>query len=206
VLIPRGAYIVKVISWNLWHRGGALLAHLSALIESEHPDLLLMQEAKANLSDLTDVVGGKFHFLPLPKRVYGLGAWTPHEVMRSESVELPSSRFPGRVPPRLAQLLHINGVGFANVHLSHGQLLNRRQVRAAAEKLEGPAAIIGDYNAVGEILLTGFHDAGPRERTHKYRTRLDRCLIRHMRCVQATVLDRGPSDHHPIRMELTPIE
>ena len=60
---------LKVISWNLWHRGGAVLAHLAALIEAEKPDLLLMQEAKPNLSELTDVVGGHFHFLPLPKRV-----------------------------------------------------------------------------------------------------------------------------------------
>ena len=66
---------MKVISWNLWHRGGAVLAHLSALIEAERPDLLLMQEAKPILSELTDVVGGHFHFLALPRRVYGLGAW-----------------------------------------------------------------------------------------------------------------------------------
>jgi len=197
---------VKVISWNLWHRGGAVLAHLAALIEAEHPDLLLMQEAKPNLSELTDVVGGHFHYLPLPKRVYGLAAWTPHEIPKQDQVELPSSKLPGRVPPRLAQLLRVKGIGFANVHLSHGQLLNRRQVRTAADKLEGPAAIIGDYNAVGEIRLTGFHDAGPRMRTHKYRTRLDRCLIRQIRCTGATVLDRGPSDHHPIRMEFAPLD
>jgi endonuclease/exonuclease/phosphatase (EEP) superfamily protein YafD len=197
---------LKVISWNLWHRGGAVLAHLAALIEAEKPDLLLMQEAKANLSQLTDVVGGHFHFLPLPKRIYGLGAWTPHAGPKADFVELPSSKLPGRVPPRLAQLLHVQGVGFANVHLSHGQLLNRRQVRTAAEKLDGPAAIIGDYNAVGEIKLTGFQDAGPRMRTHKYRTRLDRCLIRQLKCTTATVLDRGPSDHHPIRMEFAPLD
>lgn len=195
---------MKVISWNLWHRGGALLAHLSALIEAERPDLLLMQEAKPNLSELTDVVGGHFHFLALPKRVYGLGAWTPHDIASPGCIELPGSRLPGRVPPRLAQLISVEGIGFANVHLSHGQLLNRRQVRAAAERLDGPAAIIGDYNAVGDVRLTGFHDAGPRMRTHKFRTRLDRCLARDLECLSATVLDRGPSDHHPIRMEFKP--
>ena len=195
---------MKVISWNLWHRGGAVLAHLSALIEAERPDLLLMQEAKPNLSELTDVVGGHFHFLALPKRVYGLGAWTPHDIPPQDSVELPGSKLPGRVPPRLAQLLSVRGIGFANVHLSHGQLLNRRQVRAAAAKLDGPAAIIGDYNAVGDVRLTGFHDAGPRMRTHKFNTRLDRCLAREIECLSATVLDRGPSDHHPIRMEFLP--
>ncbi|HVO00997.1 MAG TPA: endonuclease/exonuclease/phosphatase family protein [Candidatus Cybelea sp.] len=195
---------MKVISWNLWHRGGAVLAHLAALIEAEHPDLLLMQEAKPNLAELTEVVGGHFHFLALPKRVYGLGAWTPHEIPKPDCVELPSSKLPGRVPPRLAQLLRVEEIGFANVHLSHGQLLNRRQVRAAAEKLDGPAAIIGDYNAVGQIRLTGFHDAGPRGRTHLYRTRLDRCLVRGLHCNHATVLDRGPSDHHPIKVLLEP--
>jgi hypothetical protein len=77
-------------------------------------------------------------------------------------------------------------------------------VRAAAARLDGPAAIIGDYNAVGDVRLTGFHDAGPRMRTHKFRTRLDRCLAREIECLSAAVLDRGPSDHHPIRMEFLP--
>ncbi len=195
---------MKVISWNLWHRGGAVRQHLADLIEAERPDLLLMQEAKSSLAHLTDLVGGHFHFLPLPKRVYGLAAWTPHEIQEPTFVELPSSNLPGRVPPRLAQLLRVGPIDFANVHLSHGQLLNRRQLRIAADRLNGPAAIIGDYNAVGQIRLQGFHDAGPRERTHKFRTRLDRCFIRQLHCNQPTVLDRGPSDHHPIRMELNP--
>lgn len=195
---------MKVISWNLWHRRGAVLAHLAALIEAEKPELLLMQEAKANLAELPEIVGGHFHFLPLPKRVYGLAAWTLHAIPAPRFVELPSSRLPGRVPPRLAQILRVKGIDFANVHLSHGQLLNRRQLRVAADALHGPAAIIGDYNAVGAIRLTGFHDAGPRGRTHKYRTRLDRCFARQLHCHHPTVLDRGPSDHHPIRMELTP--
>jgi endonuclease/exonuclease/phosphatase (EEP) superfamily protein YafD len=193
---------LKVISWNLWHRNGALLAHLAALIEAEHPDLLLMQEAKDGLRELTDVVGGHFHFLPLPRRVYGLAAWTPHKTPVPDWVELPSSRLPGRVPPRLAQILEVEGVHFANVHLSHGQLLNRHQLRIAAGRLNGPAAVIGDYNAFGQIRLAGFRDAGPRRRTHKFRTRLDRCLVRELDCVETTVLDRGPSDHHPICMTL----
>lgn len=195
---------MKVISWNLWHRGGAVRDHLAALIEAERPDLLLMQEAKSSLAHLPELVGGHFHFLPLPKRVYGLGAWTPHDIPEPGFVELPSSNLPGRVPPRLAQLLRVKAIDFANVHLSHGQLLNRRQLRTAADRLNGPAAIIGDYNAVGQIRLQGFRDAGPRERTHKFRTRLDRCFVRQLHCSHPTVLDRGPSDHHPIRMELTP--
>ena len=199
---PEGVASVKVISWNLWHRGGAVRAHLVDLIEAEKPELLLMQEAKPTLAHLTEMVGGHFHFLPLPKRVYGLAAWTLHAIPEPTFVELPSSRLPGRVPPRLAQIIRVKGVDFANVHLSHGQLLNRRQLRTAADRLHGPAAIIGDYNAVGQIRLAGFHDAGPRQRTHKYRTRLDRCFVRELHCQHPAVLDRGPSDHHPIRMDL----
>ena len=200
---PEGVASVKVISWNLWHRGGAVRSHLVDLIEAERPELLLMQEAKPTLAHLTEMVGGHFHFLPLPKRVYGLAAWTLHAIPEPAFVELPSSRLPGRVPPRLAQIVRVKGIDFANVHLSHGQLLNRRQLRTAADRLHGPAAIIGDYNAVGQIRLAGFHDAGPRQRTHMYRTRLDRCFVRELHCHHPTVLDRGPSDHHPIRMELT---
>ena len=199
---PEGVASVKVISWNLWHRGGAVRSHLVDLIEAERPELLLMQEAKPTLAHLTEIVGGHFHFLPLPKRVYGLAAWTLHAIPEPAFVELPSSRLPGRVPPRLAQIVRVKGIDFANVHLSHGQLLNRRQLRTAADRLHGPAAIIGDYNAVGQIRLAGFHDAGPRQRTHMYRTRLDRCFVRELHCHHPTVLDRGPSDHHPIRMEL----
>jgi endonuclease/exonuclease/phosphatase (EEP) superfamily protein YafD len=194
---------VKVVSWNLWHRGGAVRANLVALIEVERPDLLLMQEAKPVLEHITEMAGGHFHFLPLPKRVYGLAAWTPHKIQAPGFVELPSSKLPGRVPPRLAQLLKVDGIAFANVHLSHGQLLNRRQIRTAIDQLDGPAAVIGDYNAVGRIRMAGFHDSGPRERTHKFRTRLDRCLTRDLDCRDCAVLERGPSDHHPIRMELT---
>ena len=32
---------IKVISWNLWHRGRALLDDLAALIEAEQPDAML---------------------------------------------------------------------------------------------------------------------------------------------------------------------
>ena len=55
----------------------------------------------------------------------------------------------------------------ANVHLSHGQFLNRFQLRHVMEQLQGPAAIIGDFNAVGAIPLPGFRDIGPRRRTHR---------------------------------------
>lgn len=197
---------MRVISWNLWHRAGAVLADLVALIEEMRPDLLLMQEAKHSLEQLPESVGGQFHWQPLPQRVYGLGAWTPHRIPPADELRLPSSRLPGRVPPRYAQLLALHGVTFANVHLSHGQLLNRRQLLAITGVVAGPTAIIGDYNAVGQITLPGFRDVGPRERTHKLRTRLDRCMVRDLVCSGARVLDRGPSDHHPIKVDLIPPE
>ena len=122
------------------------------------------------------------------------------------ALPLPVSRMPGRVPPRVAQIIRFGDVTFANVHLSHGQFLNRWQLARIAQSLDGHAVVVGDYNALGPIKLSGFEDVGPRERTHVAQKiipfRLDRCMVRGMRCTNARVLDRGPSDHHPIILDL----
>ena len=95
---------------------------------------------------------------------------------------------------------------FANVHLSHGQVLNRLQLTHIARALEGPAAVIGDYNAWGPTVLHGFRDVGPREATHVQQNllhfRLDRCLVRGLSCASARALKKGKSDHRPIMLEL----
>lgn len=194
---------LKVISWNLWHRGGALLDDLAALIEAEQPDLLFVQEAKHILCDLGQSVGGHVHWQQMQKRVYGLAVWSRHELEELHSVPLPLSPFPLRLPPRLAQVVRLNGITFANVHLSHGQVLNRRQLLTVAKATKGRTVIIGDCNAVGPIRLPEFDEVGPMEPTHKLRTRLDRCLVRDMACKASRILDRGPSDHHPIEVLLT---
>jgi endonuclease/exonuclease/phosphatase family metal-dependent hydrolase len=195
---------IKVISWNLWHRKGALLADVAALIEAEQPDLLFMQEAKQPLQALPEAVGGHVIWQPMQRRVYGLAVWSRHELHGLHSVPLPISPFPLRVPPRLAQLVQLalgeTPIVFANVHLSHGQMLNRRQLLAVAEATTGPTVIVGDCNAVGVLLIPGFEEVGPMAATHRLRTRLDRCLLRDLSCRRARVLDRGPSDHHPIEM------
>jgi endonuclease/exonuclease/phosphatase family metal-dependent hydrolase len=193
---------IKVISWNLWHRGRALLDDLTALIEAEQPDLLFIQEAKEMLEGLSERVGGEVHWQRMQRRVYGLAAWSPHGLEALQSIPLPVSPFPLRVPPRVAQVVKLNGITFANVHLSHGQVLNRRQLLTVANATSGATAIIGDCNAVGHIWLKGFDEVGPMERTHKLRTRLDRCMVRDLTCQNARVLDRGPSDHHPIEVLL----
>ncbi|HEX3970455.1 MAG TPA: endonuclease/exonuclease/phosphatase family protein, partial [Stellaceae bacterium] len=67
-------------------------------------------------------------------------------------------------------------------------------------------AVIGDYNAVGPTIISGFKDVGPREPTIRAADilpfRLDRCLIRGLHCAEVRTLARGPSDHHPIVVEL----
>jgi endonuclease/exonuclease/phosphatase (EEP) superfamily protein YafD len=73
--------------------------------------------------------------------------------------------------------------------------------------MEGPAAIIGDFNAVGPVGLFGFSDIGPRQNTHKagniVSLRLDRCIARGLTCAASEVLDKGPSDHHPMVLDMT---
>lgn len=201
---------MKIISWNLLRRTGAAAADVAALIARHRPDVLLMQEATKEIESLPDLVGGNIHRRRLPGRIHGLAVWTPNEMPRPKTLLLPVSPFPGSLPPRVAQLVCVGGITFANVHLSHGQILNRLQLACVVEALDGPAAVIGDYNAVGPILLPGFRDVGPRRPTHHASNvvpfRLDRCLVRGLACSETGVLERGPSDHRPITLELAIVE
>src|SRR3984885_3798110 len=204
--IPKTADL-RVLSWNLLRRVGACVEDVARLVKSQHPDLLLLQEATEDLAALPSLVGGHFFRHPMDRRIYGLAAWSPHPFPPTTALRLPASVLPGRVPPRHAQLVQFHGVSFANVHLSHGQFLNRWQLLHIASALEGPAAIIGDYNAVRPTVLPGFRDFCPRRRTHRsgniVNLRLDRCLARDLRANGAQVLERGASDHHPIVLDLS---
>ena len=197
---------LKIVSWNLLRRVGAAVDDVAALIERQRPDLLLLQEAVEDLERLPTLVGGHFYRDPLPTRIHGLAVWCPQALARPQALALPISPMPGRVPLRVAQIVRFRDVAVANVHLSHGQLLNRRQLACVARALEGPAAIIGDFNAVGPTVLSGFRDVGPRESTHLAQNvlpfRLDRCLVRGLHCTDARALERGPSDHRPITLHL----
>jgi hypothetical protein len=177
---------LKIISWNLLRLTGAGVEDVAALVERHHPDLLFLQEAIEKMADLPALVGGYFFREPLEGRIYGLAVWSPHALLRPYALRLPISQVPGRVPPRVAQIVHLGDVAFANVHLSHGQFLNRWQLVHIANALDGPAAIVGDYNAVGPIKLVGFKDVGPRQSTHSPNNiisfRLDRCMARGLRC------------------------
>lgn len=204
--MPAGGGNLKVISWNLLRLTGAQVEDVAALVKRHHPDLLFLQEATEEMADLPALVGGYFFREPLEGRIYGLAVWSPHPLLRPYALRLPVSQVPGRVPPRVAQIVQLGDVTFVNVHLSHGQFLNRWQLLHIANAVDGPAAIVGDYNAVGPIKLAGFKDVGPRQSTHSPNDiisfRLDRCMARGLRCSYARVLARGSSDHHPIFLTL----
>ena len=197
---------LRVISWNLLRRVGAGVEDVAKLVKSHHPDLLLLQECTEDISCLPSLIGGHFFRHPMQARIYGLAAWSPHPLPHSTAIRLPYSILPGRVPPRLAQIVAVRGMTIANVHLSHGQFLNRFQLRHIMEQLNGPAAIIGDFNAVGPVGFQGFSDIGPRKKTHRagniVALRLDRCIARGLVCSASEVLDKGPSDHHPMVLDM----
>ena len=197
---------LRVISWNLLRRVGAGVEDVARLIKSHHPDLLLLQECTEDITTLPSLVGGHFFRHPMQSRIYGLAAWSPHPLPQSTAIRLPYSILPGRVPPRLAQIISVRGMTIANVHLSHGQFLNRFQLRHIMEQMQGPAAIIGDFNAVGPVGFQGFSDIGPRKKTHRagkiVALRLDRCIARGLVCSASEVLDKGPSDHHPMVLDM----
>lgn len=195
----------KIVSWNLLRRTGAAVGNVVALIEQERPDLLLMQEATRDIAGITERVGGAYAWAPLPGRIHGLAMWSPTPWRTAPGiVRLPS----GALVHRVCQVLDLGDFGVANVHLSHGQMLNRRQLRRIVATLPERSAILGDYNIVGPALVPGFRDVGPRQPTHAMidmvPLRLDRCLVRGLVCRAHAVLPRGPSDHRPIVVHLAP--
>jgi len=202
---------VKILSWNLLRLTGAEADDVATLIRHEKPDVMLMQEATREIEALPSLIGGHFHRLSWLGRIHGLAVWSPHRFAAPRALSLPASRLPGRLPRRRAQIVQVGEITFANVHLSHGQLLNRRQLARIAAHLRGkPSAIIGDFNIVGPVILPGFADVGPREATHfggdVVPFRLDRCLVHGLTCRVADALAFGPSDHRPIRLELALLE
>ncbi len=194
---------VKLISWNLLRLTGASLSDVLALIEQEAPDVMLMQEATHEIDALPHHIDGYYNRVPLPGRIHGLAIWTRRQRdTHSVVIPLPS----GSIVHRVCQMTDLGDFTVVNVHLSHGQLLNRRQLRRIASHVPHCAAVIGDYNLVGPVLLPGFRDVGPRRPTHRMSDvlplRLDRCVVRGLHCSDATVLPRGTSDHRPIMMRL----
>jgi endonuclease/exonuclease/phosphatase family metal-dependent hydrolase len=128
--------------------------------------------------------------------------WSPKQWRAPHVLRLPA----GAVVDRVCQIIDLGDFAVANVHLSHGQMLNRRQLRHIAAHLPEHAAVLGDYNLVGPALLPGFKDVGPREPTHRCADvlplRLDRCYVRGLACRFTQTLDREASDHRPIVVRL----
>jgi endonuclease/exonuclease/phosphatase (EEP) superfamily protein YafD len=195
--------MIKLISWNLLRLTGASLDDVVRLIRREQPGLLLMQEVTRQMDGLTRRVGGHYQRNLMPGRVHGLAVWSP-EPLVSAPIVLPLQA--GAMFERVCQIVDLGSVTVANVHLSHGQILNRRQLRRIAKVLPYRAAVVGDYNLIGPALLPGFHDVGPREPTHVagdvVPLRIDRCLIRGVACLEARALLRETSDHRPIVVSL----
>jgi endonuclease/exonuclease/phosphatase (EEP) superfamily protein YafD len=205
IQVPMARAPRKIISWNLLRRTGATVDAVAALIAQEKPDLLLMQEATVEITGLPERVGGHYAWAPLPRRIHGLAMWSPTPWVTAPLViPLPSGAWVDRV----GQVLDCGTFGIANVHLSHGQVLNRRQLRRLEQHLPARAAVLGDYNLVGPAMLPGFRDVGPRHPTHAMvdlvPLRLDRCLVRGLVCRHHGVLPRGASDHRPIVVHLEP--
>jgi endonuclease/exonuclease/phosphatase (EEP) superfamily protein YafD len=177
---------VKIISWNLLHSIGATLEEVVHLAEQERPDLFLMQEPRRRWIICRPASAATMPATRCP------AAQTPHQIALQ----------PGLFVKRISQVVALADFAVANVHLSHGQLMNRRQLRLIAHSLPPRAMIIGDCNMVGPSLLRGFRDVGERNPTHDMGEmlplRLDRCFLRGLTCARAEILGRAGSDHRPI--------
>jgi endonuclease/exonuclease/phosphatase family metal-dependent hydrolase len=198
-----GMRALKIISWNLLRLTGATLDDVAGLVRRYRPDIVLMQEATHAIDALPGQVGGHYWRTLMPGRIHGLAVWSRYVLPRPPLVlALPA----GSLFERVCQIVDLDGIGIANVHLSHGQVLNRRQLRRIARALPERAAVLGDYNLVGPALLPGFDDVGPRHPTHVMGEivplRIDRCLVRDLTCLYSAVLPRRRSDHRPIAVTL----
>ena len=194
--------LLKIVSWNLLRLTGASLDDVISLARHERPHLMLMQEATKRLDGLPAILGGSYERVLQPGRIHGLAYWSPAALPPARIVDLQ----PGAMFRRVSQVIDLGPFSVANVHLSHGQLLNRRQLRRIATILPARAAVLGDYNLVGPTFLPGFRDVGPREHTHRAADflplRIDRCLTRGLVCGAVHALHRSTSDHRPIVVRL----
>ncbi|MFT9297076.1 MAG: endonuclease/exonuclease/phosphatase family protein [Gluconobacter sp.] len=193
----------RVLSWNLLRWDGASLEDILTVIRAENPDVVLMQEAQEPVDVLPEILGGYYDRIPLPGRPHGTACWSRLPLTQPPSC---CHQPRGQMVKRTAQILDFGNFSLANVHLSHGQILNRRQLRSLTANMHRRAVIMGDFNLVGPVLLPGFHDVGPREKTHRMLDRLplrlDRCLVRGVNRLEAKALPRFGSDHRPISVTL----
>lgn len=177
-----------------------------SLIEHEKPDVLLMQEATRSIDGIVEAVGGHYVRHMLPGNVHGHGPATwARAPFHKSPIEFALQQ--GLLIQRVCQIVDFGDFAVANVHLSHGQVLNRRQLRRIGRTLPKHAAVIGDFNMVGPVRVKGFRDVGPRQPTHRagdlIPLRLDRCLVRGLEGLTPRVLAAKASDHHPICVTLT---
>ena len=205
---------VRILSWNLLKTRGATTDDIGRLIEQHNPDLVLMQEATAAIDQLPGLIGGHYAREPMPGRIHGPAAWS-RQHFEALGITLPvAGRLDLPVPifravfPRLALIVRLGQLQIATVHLDHGQRANRRQLRHLLAIHPQLDVVVGDFNALGATDLPGFTDAGPRVATHRAHgllpLRLDRCLVRGLRCTASDALAYGRSDHRPILLDLVP--
>jgi endonuclease/exonuclease/phosphatase family metal-dependent hydrolase len=199
--MPKPSSALRVLSWNVLRKVGAGPDDVAALIVRYRPDLVLLQEADLTMTRLPELVGGSLARDEFPGRIHGPAVWSPAPMARPRLV-----RLRGGATRRHAQVVNHGAFTIVNVHLAHGQLTCRRQLREAASAIPGAGAVIGDFNMIGPAVLPGFSDVGPREPTHIAQdmlpVRIDRCLVRGMSCLSARALSAGRSDHRPMLLEL----
>jgi len=195
---------MKIISWNLLHRSGATIDEIIQLIHRENPDLLLMQETTDQIDSLPKRIGGHYLRDPHPGRHHGLASWSQKPFVESAALLKLQT---GVIFNRICQIVEIDDFVVANVHLSHGQLLNRLQLARICKLLPPRSAVLGDCNLIGPPLLPDFDDVGPRQGTLMIdgiaSLRLDRCFVRGLNCEKSEALVRGSSDHQPIAVRLS---
>ena len=116
-----------------------------------------MQEAGSRLDALPARLGGHYERRQMGHRKHGPAERQLHAfddvatiaLPRATKVDLPFPVFRS-IAERVALVVSVNNLSVANVHLDHGQIANRRQLRHLVAAQAGIDVVVGDFNAFGK--------------------------------------------------------
>lgn len=227
----EGPKPLRVVSWNLHHGEGSDgkqdLARIAAVIQSQEPDVVILQEVdnKCQRSGQVDQAAELARLTQL-QYVFGKamdydgGEYGQAILSRFPLTDLKVHRLPGDGEPRIAISAqtesHLGAITIAGVHLDYGDPARQlAQAQVASAALLGvsnlPLVLAGDFNATADSkTLAVFSQApwvvvpksGPAatEPAAKPEKEIDFTVVRGLRAVKPTVVvaEAVASDHRPI--------
>ncbi|BCU77520.1 endonuclease/exonuclease/phosphatase family protein [Luteolibacter sp. LG18] len=227
----EGSKALRVVSWNLHHGEGSDgkqdLARIAAVIQSQEPDVVVLQEVD-NKCKRSGGVDQAAELARLTNLQYVFGKAMDHDggeygqaiLSRFPLSDLKIHKLPGEGEPRIAISARtetpFGPLTVAGVHLDYGdpaRQLVQAQVASAAllEVSTGPIVLAGDFNATAESKTLAVFSQAPwivvpksgsaaTEPAVKPDKEIDFTVVKGLRPVKPTVVvaETAASDHRPI--------